>query len=357
MLKLHQVTSDPGWWAHLEQFPDHLTFHTEEWIRFIADTQRATPVFAEVRDGSSVVGYFHSLMIRRFGLNILGSPFPGWATMYMGFNLLPGVPRWEALQALEQFAFRDLGCMYVEVADRLFTPEDAIRSGFEQRCYNSYEHDLTQSEEILFRGMTKNYRRCIRKADRSGVVIEEAEGDDTFVSEYYDQLTEVFCKQSLTPTYSIERVRRLVEYLHPTGHLALFRARDIEGRCIATGISHGMNNFAQGWGSASSRESLHFYPNQALQWHVLRYWRSRGIGCFDWGGGGKYKEQYGCRKVTVIRLCKSRIRLLSKLRDHAQYLVRQQFRVRGWWMNFTLSMVISFLSMVVNFYFYGREFE
>jgi hypothetical protein len=35
------------------------------------------PVFAEVRDGSSVVGCFHSLIIRRFGFKILASPVPG----------------------------------------------------------------------------------------------------------------------------------------------------------------------------------------------------------------------------------------------------------------------------------------
>jgi hypothetical protein len=348
MLKLHQVSPTPEWWARLEQLPDRLTFHTEEWIRFIADTQHATPVFAEVRDGSSVVGCFHALMIRCFGLKILASPFPGWATMYMGFNLLPGVPRWAALQALEHFAFRDLGCIHVEVADRLFTLEDACRSGFEQRSYSSYEHDLTQSEDELYRGMTNNYRRHIRKAAQSGVVIEEAAGDNIFVSEYYNQLREVFRKQGLVPTYSLERVRKFVQYLHPTGHLGLFRARDSEGRCIATGIFHGMNNFAQGWGSASLRQSLHLCPNQALQWHALRYWRNRGIGCFDWGGGGKYKEQYGCRKITVIRLCKSRIGLLSKLRDQAQKVHLQQLRLRSWWKLATVMTAMRFIEEVLH---------
>lgn len=125
MLKLHQVNATPEWWRRLEQFPDRLTFHTEAWNRFISDTQNATPVFAEVCDGSSVVGCFHSLIIRCFGLRILASPLPGWATDYMGFNLQPGVPRWLALQALEPFAFQDLRCAYFEVADRLFTPKTA----------------------------------------------------------------------------------------------------------------------------------------------------------------------------------------------------------------------------------------
>jgi Acetyltransferase (GNAT) domain len=342
MFKLYQVTPTPDWWIRLNQFPDRLTYHTEEWIRFIAETQNATPVFADVYEGSSRVGCFHSLVIRRFGLKILASPFPGWTTEYMGFNLMPGIPRWLALQALEQFAFRDLGCVYVEVADRAFTLQDGERAGFEQRLSGSYESDLTKSEEELFRSMDPCYRRRVRKAARLEVVIEEAPGDDLFVTEYYEQLKDVFRKQGLIPTYSIETVRKFVQHLYPTGRLGLLRARNKEGKCIATAISHGMHNFAQVWGCASFRESLHLSPNQALHWYALRYWRNRGAETFDWGGGGKYKEQYGCREIQVIRLSKSRIPLLSKLRDQAQSMVRQQFRVRGWWKNSTLNRAFNF---------------
>lgn len=342
MFKLYQVTPTPDWWLRLNQFPDRLPYHTEEWIRFIAETQNATPVLADVYEGSTRVGCFHSLMIRRFGLRILASPFPGWTTEYMGFNLLPGVPRWRALQALEQFAFHDLGCVYFEVADRGFTPQDGERTGLEQRLSKSHESDLTQSEENLFKAMAPCYRSHIRKAARSGLVIEEAAGDSTFATEYYDQLKDVFGKQGLVPTYPFETVRKFLQHLYPTGRLGLFRALSKEGRCVATLISQGIDKFAQVWGGASFRDSLYLCPNQALVWYALRYWRNRGAQTFDWGGGGKYKEQYGCHPVAVIRLSKSRIPLLSMLRDQAQSIVRQQFRVRGWWRKLTLGKTISF---------------
>jgi Acetyltransferase (GNAT) domain len=337
MLKLHQVTPTSDWWTGLNQFPDRLPYHTEEWIRFIADTQNATPVFADVYEGSSRVGCFHSLMIRRLGVKILASPFPGWTTEYMGFNLLPGVERWRALQALEHFAFDQVGCAYFEVADRGFTPEDGKRTGLEQRLSGSYESDLTPPEDELFKAMAPSYRSHIRKAARSGLVIEEAAGDDNFATEYYDQLKDVFGKQGLIPTYPLETVRKFLEHLYPTGRLGLFRARNEERRCVATFISQGIGRFAQVWGGASFRDSLYLCPNQALVWHALRYWRNRGAQTFDWGGGGKYKEQYGCRPVTVIRFSKSRIPLLSTLRDQAQSIARQQFRFRWWWKNSTLS--------------------
>lgn len=331
MLTLHQVAAGPDWWRQVERFPDRLPFQTQQWMEFLADTQDAKPVFAEIRDGSSVVGCFHSMVMQRFGVRILASPFPGWATQYMGFNLQPGVPRWLALQAVENFAFRELNCLYVELSDRLFTPDDGRIAQFEQRTSRTYETDLARSEDAIFAGMATSCRWCIRKARRCGVVIEEAAANDGFAEEYYEQLKEVFRKQGLLPTYSLDRVRKLIHHLHPTAMLLLLRARNPEGKCIATGIYHGIGKFAQLWGNASLRDYLHLRPNQALHWHALRYWRGRGAEYFDWGGGGDYKERYGVRNVAIITFSKSRIPLLSKLRDQAQKAYFQQLRWRSWW--------------------------
>ncbi len=72
--------------------------------------------------------------------------------------------------------------------------------------YASYRTDLTKSEDELFNGMDSACRRCVRKAEKSGVVIEEAH-DPAFANEYYEQLKDVFSKQGLVPTYDLERVR------------------------------------------------------------------------------------------------------------------------------------------------------
>ncbi len=232
--------------------------------------------------------------------------------------------------------------MYFEIADRLFTIDDGRRVGLEQRISNSYETDLGRSEEDLFAGMAGSCRQCIRKAQRCGVLVEEAAPNEEFIQDYYAQLTEVFLKQNLLPTYSVQKVRIFLQYLFPTGNLALFRARNREGECIATGIYHGLDKFAQLWGTASLRKYLPLRPNEALHWHALQYWKRRGAECFDWGGGGDYKAKYGSRKVDVIRLSKSRVPFLSKLRDQAQRAYVQQHRWRSWWKHSTSRMMISF---------------
>jgi len=330
MLTFQQVEATPRWWAFQAKFSDRLIQQTEEWIRFIAESQDATPVLAEIRDGSSQVGCFCGLIITRFGIRILGSPFPGWTTTHMGFNLAPHVPRWMALQALKRFAFHDLNCLYFEIADRLTTKEDGERCGLTGHFFHSYEIDLKKSEEQIFAEMKAPCRTCIRKAQKHGVVIEQSSGDDLFADEYYEQLKDVFTRKGLVPNYSRELVQLFVHHLYPTGRLLLLRARDPDGKCIATSLYTGMNGLASFWGNASLRSSQHLRPNQAIHWYAIRYWRAHGMKTFDWGGEGTYKEKYGGHKVLVHRFCNSRVPMLPALREQARRLFMYKQRVKGW---------------------------
>jgi hypothetical protein len=315
-------------WARLDAFPDRTIFQTRAWVDFVSETQRATPVIAELRAGSDVAGYFTGLTIERFGIRILGSSFPGWATPYIGFNLMEGVPAAEALAAVERMAFGELKCLHMEISDRRFTPEDGRQLGFECKFYESYETDLTKTEDEIFKAMTSACRRCVRKAEKSGVTIQHA-GDIEFADEYYAQLLDVFDKQKLAPSYGVERVRALIRHLLPTGNLLLVRALAPDGKCIGTGIYPGLNRVAQFWGNASYRATQILRPNETLHWYAMRYWKSRGVKRFDWGGGGTYKEKYGPYPLAVPWFAKSKYRLLSTLRNQALNLFRMRQRLAG----------------------------
>src|SRR6266496_5835926 len=215
-------------WEFLDGFADRTVFQTRDWLNFVAETQRAAPVIAELQQDGKVVGFFSGLTFSRLGIKVLGSSFPGWTTPYMGFNLLPGTSRGVALAALEHMAWNDLTCLHLEVSDPYFSVEDGQALGFTCEFYTSYRTDLRKSEEEIFKSMDCACRRCIRKAEKSGVMIEEAH-DLTFADEYYEQLKDVFARQGLVPTYKLGRVRALVKYLEPTGRLLLLRARDPQG--------------------------------------------------------------------------------------------------------------------------------
>jgi hypothetical protein len=322
---------DPGVvdWAKLDSFADRTVFQTREWLRFVHETQKARIIVCELTDGGDLAGYFSGLAFSRFGVRMLGSSFPGWTTPYMGFNLVPGTSRKAALAAVEELAWGILKCLHMEVSDPFFSVDDGKDLGFTGEAYASYRTDLEQTEDQLFSNMDSACRRCIRKAEKSGITIEEAH-DPGFADEYYEQLKDVFAKQGLVPTYPVERVRALVKNLDPTGRILLLRARDTEKKCIATGIFPGYNKIAEFWGNASLRSSQNLRPNEAIHWYAMRYWKQRGVEVYDWGGEGKYKEKYGCVPHRVPWFTKSRFAAISSLRVQARKMFERKQRLQGW---------------------------
>lgn len=316
-------------WRALDRFEDRTVFQTREWLQFVAETQNGTPILAELTHEGKLQGYFSGLTVTKLGVKILGSSFPGWTTPYMGFNLLPGVSRVDALAAAEEMAWDTLKCLHLEVSDPCFGPEDGEELGFATQFYISYRTDLRKSEDELFNGMNSACRRCVRKAEKSGVVIEEAH-DEEFALEYYEQLKDVFAKQSLIPTYGLDRVKSLVRNLEPTGRVLLARARDSQGKCIASGIFPGFNKISEFWGNASFQSSQILRPNEAIHWYAMRYWKRRGAEVYDWGGEGSYKEKYGCEVHRVPWFTKSRYEFISRLRDEAKDMFAVKQRVLGW---------------------------
>jgi len=279
-------------------FPERTIFQTSEWLSFVAKSQRGEIVLAALQSEGRTVGCFAGVIVTRMGFKILGSPLPGWTTSYMGLNLIDNVSRRAAVQALMRFAFDELGCIHLEIMDRNLTGEDVRGLGLEHRLFCGFEIDLTQAEDQLFANMSSACRRCIRKAEKSGVTVHEAD-DKQFADDYYEQLQEVFKRQHRIPTYDVDRVRELIACVHGTGHLLLLRACDPQGRCIATGIFPAMNGTMYFWGGASWKASQGYRPNEALHWHAMKYWKARGMQCYDMGGGGEYKRKFGGREISV----------------------------------------------------------
>ncbi len=312
----------------VEDYADFTVFQTEAWLAFVKETQDGEPVFARLLADNQVVGRFTGVIFRKSGLRILGSPAPGWTTSYMGFNLEEGVSRRAAVDALRRSAFREFGCIHFELLDRRVSIEDAEALGLRYQAVPGFEIDLTLPEEQVFSGMSPACRRCIRKAQKSGITIEQAT-DNGFVHDYYRQLLDVFAKQGLTPTYSEARVRALVKHLLPTGRLLLLRARNADGDCVATGIFPAANDFMYFWGGASFRTGQIDRPNEAIQWAAMKFWKAAGMRSYDMGGGGGYKRKYGGREIRGAWIRKSRYRILEPLRNSAQLAKRLQQRIGG----------------------------
>ena len=152
-------------WESLDKFEDRTVFQTREWLQFVSETQSASPVVVELRNNGELAGYFTGLTFTRLGIKVLGSSFPGWTTPYMGFNLVAGASRADALAAIEKFAWDELKCLHMEVSDPYFKVEDGEALGFTADSYTSYRTDLTKSEEEIFNGMDSACRRCVKRRE------------------------------------------------------------------------------------------------------------------------------------------------------------------------------------------------
>src|SRR5215470_3168018 len=130
MLTLERVNVSTFPWAQTHAaLADRTIFQSPAWLNFLTATQNGEPILGVLRDGAGTAGYFTGMIVRKFGLKILGGPFPGWSTSYMGFNLQPGVSKQEALDALKQFAFRDLECAHLEFMDRKLSSDEISGAG------------------------------------------------------------------------------------------------------------------------------------------------------------------------------------------------------------------------------------
>jgi hypothetical protein len=308
-------------WEELDAFSDRVIFQTREWLEFVGRTQQAEPIVATVSEGGQRVGYFTGLVVKRYGMRILGSPFPGWTTSTMGFNLESDADRSAAARGLADFAFGPLRCMHLEFKDRALQASDLEGLGFKSSPTVTFEVDLVPDEEVIFGRMTSACRRAIRKSVKEEVQIEVASGVG-FADDYYAQLLDVFAKQSLKPMYGVERVRELIRCLEPTGRLLLLRAVAPDGAVIATGIFPAMNGVAYFWGGASWRSHQILRPNEAIFWHAMRYWKERGMTVLDMGGGGDYKRKYAPRELSVPFFRKSRFAPVMVLREGASAVTR-----------------------------------
>lgn len=181
--------------------------------------------------------------------------------------------------------------------------------------------DLARPEQEILAGMSASVRRYVRQAVKLGLVAEVC-GEAEFADEYYAQLTEVFARQGLVPTYGVDRVRALIRALGPAGQVLLLRVRTDAIPSLATAIVVGRGRTAVLWGMASYRSHLGLHPNEPLHFEAMRHWRAHGASRYDMVGGGDYKAAYGGSETVWTHLHRSRFPGLPAARSAYRSVVR-----------------------------------
>jgi hypothetical protein len=301
----------------------------------------ASPVIVRITesDTDALVGYFTGLTIRKFGLKLLGSPFEGWSTCYMAYDVYDQSLIKDLLAPTIRFIFQKTGCVYLELVERNLTTDDfgyidgKLRKmgGFNYKLDTvpSLEVDIAKPDAELIRAIRKDCREFIRQFERRGASVEIAEPTAEFVEELYAQIREVFAKQNLVPPYSIEKIRLLLENLQGSGMLLCLVIREPQGKNIASIVFAGRSQKCFAFFTGSHRDFQHFRPNEYMVWYGIRYFRDRGYTVFDYAGVAAYKYKWNPREVYYVRIMASRYPGLICLRNKAKDIFRFLMKVRG----------------------------
>lgn len=310
------------------QFTGKNLFTTLEWLNYIRINQKAKPFVIRISDATNFIGYFTGFVFSKFGVKIVASPFNGWTTAYMGFDVIDNYDKAALIEPITKFIFKTFKCLYIQITDRLIEESQLRNKRIQYVMNKSIELNINRSDEALFKVFKTDCRNFIRQFERRGASIEIANPDEQFAKEYYEQLEEVFAKQGLSPTYEVTKVLDLFNCLN-SNQLLCLRTKNPEGKCIATTIFVGYNERFYFWGAASFREFQFYRSNEYMIWYAIRYFREKGYKYFDMYGERSYKNKFGPEKISYPCIMIARFPIFIKLKDAAKKLVWIGFKIKG----------------------------
>ena len=286
-------------------FDNKSIFTTIPWMNFIIeDNPGAQPIIIRICENNDLVGYFSGMKVKKMGVSILGSPFRGWSTCFMGLDVKDNLTEKDIIRIYKElapFLRKEYKCQYMSISDRKLSV-DTAKEYFHTTPTSTLELNIDKTDEGLFKVFKTDCRNFIRQFERRGATLEVAEPNDSFAEEYYNQLIDVFDKQNMVPTYSVDKVRRLLRNLAEENMVLCLRVRDPEGKSIATSIYPGYNNKFFFWGGASYRSGQHYRPNEYMLWTAIKYWRDRGAKWFDMVGVRDYKRKFGSEEINYATI-------------------------------------------------------
>lgn len=301
--------------------PDKCVTTTKAWIDFIIEDSHATPFIIRIEKDGAFCGYFNSLVVKKMGMTIIGSPFSGWSTPYMGMDLVDNSLKKEVYPYLIDYIKKNHAYAYIQIIDRDLPMDDAKalaeKYNYIIKPVETLDLGIGYSDEELYKHMKTDCRNFIKQFERRGATLQVAEPNDAFAEEYYTQLLDVFAKQDLVPTYTVDKVKRLLKHLAKADAVLCLRVLDPEGTPIATTIFPGFNKKQFFWGGASLRPYQQYRPNEYMIYTAMKYWRDHGCVDFDMVGNRAYKKKFGSWEVTYPCIVVPKYRFLYTLKETA----------------------------------------
>ena len=300
----------------------------KSWLDFIISEVGGEFLGLCIKHRNGELHYFIGIAFKKYGVRIIGSPFPGWGTSYMGI-VGNGVISGELISSLLGYLFNKFPMSYVEIISKLEVSRTAEIKGYEISQVDSLIIDLNKGIDNLYKNLKGDCRTFLRQFESKGGIISEERADLNFVNLFYKQLSQVFERQSMVPTHSYARIKNMLSYISTSEiDLLCLQAKDNDSKSIASAIFFGLNGTCFYWAGASTTDGQQFRPNESMIWYAIKHFEEKGYKSFDLMGERDYKLKFSPNKTSYSRIVSANPKFLYKLYrlSYRAYLLINRFR-------------------------------
>ncbi len=287
-------TKDERWDQLVEGHPHRLVFHTSAWAKVLIETYGYSARYHALQDANGTLRAGWPVMVvksRLTGRRLVSLPFCDEC-----HPLVRSTEEGEVLLSSLVADLQRLRCGRLEVRG---WPDDSVAPAQLVRSPNYYRHriDLSGGIDAVFRRASTNMRRSVRRAEREGVSIRQAEGDRDLMTFYQLNLKLRRRHGMLPQPYSF--FQSIHRNLLSTGRgyilLAEIRGMPIAGVMCLRHNGTSIDKFA-----VSDDAYWEYRGNHLALWRSLEMETERGAHAFDLGrsdanaeGLRRFKEGWG----------------------------------------------------------------
>jgi hypothetical protein len=332
-LQLWQLspTELAAWDQLVRRFRNHRVVHTMAWIRSLEASGFGRPQFLVFERDGDIVGCLPGLLTEVGPLRLFGSPPPASQSVSMGpaFDERR-VSTPELMEVLLPFLDNLLGVHHIEIMSPDLDPGTMLGLGFRGEPCPTYRVPLFPGDETrTMKGLKDSARRNISRGIKQGLEVR-FEFDESFVTEHYQQIKEVYVRGGNAVNFSRDRVLECFRWMRDAGNLLAVSVHLPNRANIATGMFTVEGTELLLWTWAHRTKYRWHRPTELMTWTVMQRAMKAGCVTFDLMGLGDFKTKFGAeldsRKYRWVR---SRYRWLTGMRDLAAKGLRLQQALRG----------------------------
>jgi len=300
-VRILQAADEPRWTDFVSRHPGATLYHTLDWREVLTRVFGHRPQYLWCEDGGRVLGV---LPLFRVSLPLVGSKL-----ISIPYDIGSGGPLAEDDRAERELASRAMELAREQRVGFLEMRCGAARPALERLELERGEPVILSDvalddREAVWGRIAKDHQKSIKKADRRGVTVREADGLEDYLK-FYRVYLKVF-RDFGTPPYAERYFRTLWEVLHPSGGVRLFVA-EAGGRYLGALQLFCWHRRLVSKFAACLPEAVPLRAYPALYWRAMEWGLDNGYEHLSWGTSSRaqsglieFKERWGAYSHPAV---------------------------------------------------------